>query len=307
MNYECKNPVLFHIWNRIDVVKRVLKEIKKTKPSKLYLSSDGPRNLKDKEKILKIRKYIIGNINWKCKLIKIYYKKNLGPKYALVSSINKIFKKEKKLIILDHDCLPDNSFFRFCDELLEYYKHKKQIKLISGNYICKNLIKKKHSYYFGRHPIIFGWATWRRSWNEYDIYMKKFHPFSSFFWLMFFFKFNIVKVLYFYNKFKLAKKNFINTWDYQLIFSIWLNDGLMIRPTVNISKHIGWGKQAYHGTYEDDLKDIKVGKMKFPLNHPKYISINYKADQIEYLRIRKLFFFSSLFFFIKKKTKRLLG
>ena len=141
MNYECKNPVLFHIWNRIDVVKRVLKEIKKTKPSKLYLSSDGPRNLKDKEKILKIRKYIIGKIKWKRKLIKIYYKKNLGPKYALVSSINKIFKKEKKLIILDHDCLPDNSFFRFCDELLEYYKHKKQIKLISGNYICKNLIK----------------------------------------------------------------------------------------------------------------------------------------------------------------------
>ena len=179
--------------------------------------------------------------------------------------------------------------------------------MISGNYICKNLIKKDFSYYFGYHPITFGWAGWRRSWKEYDIRMSKFKPIISFFWLILFFKFNIAKAMYFYNKFKLTKDNKITTWDYQLLFSIWIKNGLLIRPTVNVSKHIGWGKQAFHGTHKDDLKDIKIGRLKFPLKHPKTVKPNNKADEIEYLKIRKIYFLPTLFFFIRNKIKNLIN
>lgn len=299
MNYICKSPILFHVWNRIDVVKKVFLKIKETKPGKLYFSSDGPRNDEDKKEIQKIRKYIENNINWDCKLIKIYFKKNLGPKFALTSAISKVFKKEEKLIIVDHDCLCDNSFFKFVDELLEVYKSENKVKIISGNYICKNLIKFDYSYYFANHPVTFGWATWKRSWLEFDLEMKNFSKLNSFFWLMGFFKYNIVKTLYFYNKFKLTKKKEINTWDYQLLFSIWKKNGVIIRPTVNLSKHIGWGPKAYHGKHNDDLADIKIQKIKFPLKHPKYIIVNEKADEHEYKRIRKLYFWKSLHFYIK--------
>ena len=300
MKYICNSPVLFHIWNRIDVVKKVFLKIRETKPKKLYFSSDGPRNIEDKVKIHKIRNYIKNNIDWDCKLKQIFFKKNLGPKLAITKAINEVFKTEKKLIIIDHDCLCDNSFFKFTDELLELYENEKKVKLISGNYICKNLIKFDKSYYFANHPVIFGWATWKRSWIEYDIEMKKFKKFGSFIWLLTFFDFNIAKTLYFYNKFKLSKKGKINTWDYQLLFSIWNNNGLVIRPTVNLSKHIGWGEQAYHGKHDDDLKDIKIAKIKFPLKHPKYIKVNKAADEHEYKRIRKLFFWRSIFFYIKQ-------
>ena len=305
MIYSCKSPVLFHLWNRIDVVKKTFKEIQKTKPNKLYLSSDGANNLEDKKKILEIRRYVENRINWKCKLSKIYFKKNLGPKFALHKAINKVFLKEKRLIIVDHDCLCDNTFFRFMDELLEIYEYENKVKIISGNYICKNLISFKNSYYFAQHPITFGWATWKRAWIENDIHMRDFNKFSSFFWLLFFFNFNIVKTLYFYNKFKLTKLNRINTWDYQLIFSIWKNEGLIIRPTINISKHIGWGPQAYHGKHKDDLSDIKIGKITFPLKHPKNLTINKKADEIEYLRIRKLYFWRSMKFFISRYISKI--
>ena len=214
--------------------------------------------------------------------------------------INKIFLKENKLIIIDHDCLCDNSFFRFMDELLELYKNNNKVKAISGNYTCKKLLSFNYSYYFGQHPLTFGWATWRRSWREYDIKMKKFNNFNLFFWLLSFFSFNIVKTIYFHNKFKLTKLNKINTWDYQFAYSIWKNNGLVIRPTVNMSKHIGWGLQAYHGKHKDDLADIKISKIRFPLKHPINLKINKKADEIEYLRIRKLYFWKSLRFFISR-------
>jgi len=300
MNYHCKSPVLFHMWNRIDVVKRTFKVIRKAKPKKFYISSDGANNAKDKKKIMYIRNYVEKNIDWDCKIKKIYFKKNLGPKLALPTVINKIFLIEKKLIIIDHDCLCDNSFFRFMDELLEIYKNESKVKAISGNYICKNLLSFNCSYYFAQHPIIFGWGTWRRAWKEYDIKMKNFNNFNSFFWLFIFFKFNIVKTIYFYNKFKLTKSNKINTWDYQLLYSIWKNNGVIIKPTVNVSKHIGWGPQAYHGKHKDDLADIKINKIKFPLRHPKNLEVNKQADEIEYLRVRNLYFWKSLRFFISR-------
>ena len=300
MNYHCKSPVLFHMWNRIDVVKRTFKVIRKAKPKRFYISSDGANNAKDKKKIMYIRNYVEKNIDWDCKIKKIYFKKNLGPKLALPTVINKIFLIEKKLIIIDHDCLCDNSFFRFMDELLEIYKNESKVKAISGNYICKNLLSFNCSYYFAQHPIIFGWGTWRRAWKEYDIKMKNFNNFNSFFWLFIFFKFNIVKTIYFYNKFKLTKSNKINTWDYQLLYSIWKNNGVIIKPTVNVSKHIGWGPQAYHGKHKDDLADIKINKIKFPLRHPKNLEVNKQADEIEYLRVRNLYFWKSLRFFISR-------
>ena len=300
MNYHCKSPVLFHMWNRIDVVKRTFKVIRKAKPKKFYISSDGANNTKDKKKIMYIRNYVEKNIDWDCKIKKIYFKKNLGPKLALPTVINKIFLIEKKLIIIDHDCLCDNSFFRFMDELLEIYKNESKVKAISGNYICKNLLSFNCSYYFAQHPIIFGWGTWRRAWKEYDIKMKNFNNFNSFFWLFIFFKFNIVKTIYFYNKFKLTKSNKINTWDYQLLYSTWKNNGVIIKPTVNLSKHIGWGPQAYHGKHKDDLADIKINKIKFPLRHPKNLEVNKQADEIEYLRVRNLYFWKSLRFFISR-------
>jgi len=288
------------MWNRIDVVKRTFKVIRKAKPKKFYISSDGANNAKDKKKIMYIRNYVEKNIDWDCKIKKIYFKKNLGPKLALPTVINKIFLIEKKLIIIDHDCLCDNSFFRFMDELLEIYKNESKVKAISGNYICKNLLSFNCSYYFAQHPIIFGWGTWRRAWKEYDIKMKNFNNFNSFFWLFIFFKFNIVKTIYFYNKFKLTKSNKINTWDYQLLYSIWKNNGVIIKPTVNVSKHIGWGPQAYHGKHKDDLADIKINKIKFPLRHPKNLEVNKQADEIEYLRVRNLYFWKSLRFFISR-------
>ena len=288
------------MWNRIDVVKRTFKVIRKAKPKRFYISSDGANNAKDKKKIMYIRNYVEKNIDWDCKIKKIYFKKNLGPKLALPTVINKIFLIEKKLIIIDHDCLCDNSFFRFMDELLELYKNESKVKAISGNYLCKNLLSFNCSYYFAQHPIIFGWGTWRRAWKEYDIKMKNFNNFNSFFWLFIFFKFNIVKTIYFYNKFKLTKSNKINTWDYQLLYSIWKNNGVIIKPTVNVSKHIGWGPQAYHGKHKDDLADIKINKIKFPLRHPKNLEVNKQADEIEYLRVRNLYFWKSLRFFISR-------
>ena len=95
IHYQCKSAILFHLFNRLDVSRRVLKVIKKVRPNKLYLSIDGPRNKEDIIKILSIKKFLKKQINWNCKVIRRYNKLNLGPKFALLKSKSNHYKYKK--------------------------------------------------------------------------------------------------------------------------------------------------------------------------------------------------------------------
>ncbi len=127
-------PILFLTFNRLEETKQVFNEIKKYGPSKLYLASDGPRKNKEGEReiVKKIREYILDNITWPCKVKILFRHKNLGCKYAVSSAIDWFFKNERRGIILEDDCLPSQSFFRFCEEMLTKYKNDREIMQISG-------------------------------------------------------------------------------------------------------------------------------------------------------------------------------
>ena len=99
--------------------------------------------------------------------IKKFQEKNIGLRNACIAGIDFLFKNEKKGIILEDSMLPTKNFFEFCDTLLVKYKENKKVSLISGwNPISEYKIGE--SYTFSEHPKIWGWATWKRSWNLYE-------------------------------------------------------------------------------------------------------------------------------------------
>ena len=125
-------PVLFIIFNRPDPTFKVFEEIRKAKPLKLYIAADGPRNHKpgDKEKCEKTRQ-VINLIDWDCQIRTLLRENNLGCKIAPSSAITWFFENEEAGIILEDDCLPNQSFFLFCQELLYKYKDNNKIMHIS--------------------------------------------------------------------------------------------------------------------------------------------------------------------------------
>ncbi|MCK4636062.1 MAG: hypothetical protein KAT32_04305 [Candidatus Moranbacteria bacterium] len=138
-----KKAVLFLIFNRIDTVQRVFAEIQKAKPPRFYLASDEGRNEEEKKKVKKIRDYVLNNINWDCEVKTLFRDKNLGCRRSVSGAISWFFKNEKDGIILEDDCLPSQSFFNFCEELLDYYKDNKSVWHISGNQFFPILIMEQ--------------------------------------------------------------------------------------------------------------------------------------------------------------------
>ena len=279
-----KTPVLFLIFNREDTTQKVFNAIRQQKPKYLFVAADGARKNKsgEVEKCQRVRD-IIKQIDWNCELKTLFRNENLGCKLAVSSAITWFFENVEQGIILEDDCLPDQSFFQYCEELLKKYKDDSRIGHISGDNFLPGIIDKSLSYDFCSCSHIWGWATWRRVWINYDVnfsFWEEQKEKRSFLFL------NKLEEIYFSSFIPdvLNNQNSINTWDTQYWFTLRLQNQLAIYPAVNLVENIGLGDlNATHTS--KNKKTLSNAAMMFPLIHPKCVLRNKKLD-------KKTFFFS---------------
>lgn len=272
-----ETAILFLIFNRPDTTRLVFEQIRIIKPKFLYVAADGPRkNIpEDGERCIATRK-IIQDIDWDCELKTLYRDDNLSCGPSVSEAISWFFQHEEEGIILEDDCLPDLSFFTFCNKLLTKYRHDPKVMMISGTKLFEGNLTID-DYYFTRYANIWGWASWRRTWNTYQFNLVDDNEAIS----------NILnraltsrsEKLYWFAEFSKVKNKKINTWDYQLLFAIWQHSGLAISPAVNLIKNIGFNNNSTSTFLLDSLKMPKAGKITFPLKHPTKIEVSPVIDE----------------------------
>src|SRR5512139_3287315 len=168
-DWQLKTPVAFIIFNRPDTAERVFAEIAKARPPKLLVVADGPRaNRSGEAEKCAATRAIIDRVDWDCEVLTNFSDTNLGCKNRVSSGIDWVFEQVPEAIILEDDCLPHPTFFRFCEELLERYRDDERIGMISGDNFQLGQKRTDASYYFSRYNHIWGWASWRRAWRHYD-------------------------------------------------------------------------------------------------------------------------------------------
>jgi hypothetical protein len=281
METTFKQPILFLIFNRPDTTAQVFEKIRSVQPQKLYIAADGPRsgNERDIGKCTETRK-IVESIDWDCKVTTFFRDKNLGCRIAVSSAITWFFEQEEQGIILEDDCLPHESFFTFCSELLEKYKSDERVMHIGGTMFLPDLSmlgERNASYYFSRDPFIWGWATWRRAWSKYDVELKLFPLCRSDGLIQKIFN-KKDQSLYWEKMFEETFQGEINTWDYQWRFAILISSGLCIVPKVNMVTNIGFVSDATHTAVTEGGKYcLPVEKMS-KIIHPVFQVCDSQAD-----------------------------
>lgn len=270
-------PILFLVFNRPDTTARVFQRIKELQPTKLFIAADGPREAKEGEKCEAVRGLIIDGIDWPCQVETLFRFHNLGCGNAVSSAISWFFENVEEGIILEDDTLPDPSFFTFCKILLEKYRDNAKIKMISGNNFQYGKWRGDGSYYFSAYSHIWGWATWRRVWNEYDFVLQSMTKETLEIYMQNYFKERAV-VQFWKTILQKLKDGLINTWDCQLLFSIWKHHGFSILPNMNLVSNIGFGESSTHTKNEKDItSNIPVSPI-IQIDHPRKIEIDKTAD-----------------------------
>ena len=273
-------PVLFLVFNRMKTTKLVFEKIKQARPPRIYIGSDGPRDLvlDEDEKVKEIREYLITNIDWECEVYTKFNDSNEGCKKAVSNAINWFFDNEKMGIVLEDDCLPSNSFFRYCEDLLYKYEQDERIFLITGYNKQNEWNSGRHDYFFSNLGGIWGWASWRRAWNHYDVDIQDINNFISHdgFTKSLGKSLGKLKQDMIYNN---VIRDNVDTWAMQWGYARHKNNALTCIPALSLIKNIGFGENATH-THGENLDGVEANEIEFPLSDNPFVISDEFYDEL---------------------------
>ncbi len=276
-----RTPVLLVIFNRPDTTRLVFEAIRQARPPRLYIAADGPRpNVKGDEEKCKEARLVAHEVDWDCEVKTLFSETNKNCGVGPSSAFTWFFEHEEEGIILEDDCLPSQSFFWFCQELLERYRDDNRIMHIGGNNFLNGWQKdQSYSYYFSKSGHIWGWATWRRAWKMFDYDIRLYHQLKKENYFESFFSSSLEKI-YRLRKFdKTITSHRVDWWDYQWDFARYVNSGLAIVPNINLVRNLGFGEDATH-TQNGNSKSahMEAEDIEFPLDHPPFMIRDFESD-----------------------------
>jgi hypothetical protein len=271
-------PVALMVFNRPVQTAIMFEAIRKLRPQTLMVIADGPRadHATDAERCAEVRR-IVSAVDWPCEARINFADANMGLKERVVSGLNWVFDQTEQAIIVEDDCLPDPSFFAFCQELLARYADDQRVMSISGNNFQFGATQFPHSYYFSRHFHCWGWASWRRAWRLHDPAMPFWPELKQDGWLESFIL-DQGELRHWHNNLDNVYTGKVNTWDVQFNYSVLRHNGLNINPAVNLVSNIGFGADATHTIHTSPFDNVPSTPMPFPLAHPPHMVRNFFAD-----------------------------
>lgn len=301
--------VLIIFFVREKQLKLVFDEVKKARPTKLYLYQDGPRENRpdDNNKILRCRE-IVSDIDWECEVHTFFQDKNKGCDPSGHIAHNWMLNDAGMGIILEDDTIPSQSFFIFCKELLERYKDDNRIRRICGMNNREFSPNIDGSYFFSRKGSIWGWASWKRTIRDQD---------TSFSFLDNPYYYKNLEINY-YNAFeykeliKLIKKRRSSGVDYFESIERTaqdLNYQINIVPKYNMITNCGIDEENTHSTSDirklpksvRRLFNMKRYEIEEELKHPQFVIPNKEYDDLQ-----KKTRFKQIVFLIEKIFLRIL-
>ncbi len=262
-------------FSRPSTTERVFDVVRAARPSRLFLVCDGARadHAGEAERVQTVRG-LLERVDWPCEVERNYAEANLGCRRRISSGIDWVFTRTEEAIFLEDDTLVDASFFPFCDELLERYRDDDRVQLIGGYNMLGRGPRGGASYWCSAHARIWGWASWRRAWQGYDVTMAAWPAAKEMpawttrtaneraLWL---------------NFLDAVKAGTVDTWDAQLALHAWMAGRVTLIPRTSLVTNIGFGADSTN-THAPAFPGPPVEAMRFPLVHPAGLAPDTRLD-----------------------------
>lgn len=272
-------PVVLIIFNRPHLTEQVFPRIKAAQPRQLFVIADGPRSDMPADiETCRLARQITETIDWDCDVQCNYAETNLGCRERVTSGLDWVFSQVDRAIILEDDCVPDPTFFPFCQHLLQRYSHDERVAAITGNNFQDGQWRGQGSYYFSKYFHCWGWATWRRAWQAMDL-SNRFctqalrssaldaiwdSPQEQYYWTTTFHT-------------ALNSSN-VSSWAYPWLLNCWVNHQMTIIPNHNLVTNLGFMPDSTHTTSDHAASSLASQPLNV-LNHPLKMDREQVADQ----------------------------
>lgn len=269
--------ILINFFNRPEPLARLWQTVRQARPERLFLYQDGPRSDRDLEAIAACRR-VVAETDWPCRVERLYQERNYGCDPSGYLAQRWAFSQVERLIVLEDDDVPSPSFYRFCEEMLERYADDRRVYIISGMNHDETTPEAGADYLFTTTFSIWGWASWRRVFEEWD---------ATYAWLD---DARAVGRLEALIRERRLRPDFLDICRYhrstgkpyyESIFrsAMLLGSGLAVVPRANLITNLGAVGEATHYTAANStlpraqrrLVGMTAHDLAFPLRHPAHV------------------------------------
>lgn len=270
-------PLLYIIFNRPDLTERTFSQLRRLAPKTLYIAADAPRagRAGEAERCQQARE-ITQTIDWDCEVTRLTADENMGCGRRISSAITRVLEDHSTVIVMEDDCIADSSFFEYCDTLLDRYRDDERVMAVSGDNFQRGVTRTSASYYFSKYPHCWGWATWRRAWQHFQLTIPDWPDFRDSggldshcstqrerdFWT---------------ETFDNVHAGRVDSWAQPWTLNCWMQNGLTVLPDVNLVSNIGFGEDGTHTTSHSPFADLPRQAIG-DLVHPSYLYRHAAAD-----------------------------
>ena len=277
---QLETPVVFVLFRRPDRTRRLFEEIRRARPKRLFLIADGPRRgIADEARECERARAVVEDVDWPCEVSRDFADQNIGLKHRIPSGLDRAFGEVDRAIVLEDDCVPHQTFFPFCDELLDRYADEERVMHVAGSQLLRDPPAWSASYHFSRYVHIWGWATWRRAWRNFDVELREWHDLDHGGREERLHEMFADEPERRYWRYVWDNTGEIEAWSPQWSYVLLAREGLAANPNSNLISNIGFGEDATNAI-EDPLGIAArpLDGMHFPLKHPDSIERDAAAD-----------------------------
>lgn len=284
-------PVVLIAFNRPRLAERTLAAVRAVAPGQVFLVADGPRPDRPGEDALCAEtRAVLDRIDWPCEVHRRYAEQNLGLEANVELGLDWVFTRAREAIVLEDDCTPDHSFFRFAEELLDRYRDDDRVWQVSGNrHGVPASMFHGNSYAFSTWASVWGWATWADRWQRHREDFGRDHvrrsatdPGDA----------PVRRVPAVPRPKTLVTRGgrrhfeeaarsadvLTHGWDKHWWLTIMTAGGLSITPAANLVENRGFGEEATH-TSSPGREDDPATSMEFPLRHPATVALDVGVER----------------------------
>jgi len=299
------SPIVLFVYDRPWHTKKTIEALQNNElasESELFIYADNAKNKKINNQVLKVRKYIKKIEGFKNVTI-IEREKNWGLSKSIIDGVTKVINKYGRVIVMEDDLVVSPYFLMYMNASLCKYVDEVKVIQIAGYMFPLNIDINEDALFL---PLTssWGWASWKRAWDLFDINATSYEQLKNDSLLRERFNLNGAYDYFSMLEGQLAGK--LDSWAIRFYLTAFISDALTLYPRETLVINNGFDGSGTHGISNNNL-DSSVRTINHKLNimlFPKKVRLSSSWDNIN----QKLFeFFAKKTVWQGMKKKLILG
>jgi hypothetical protein len=270
-------PIALFVFRRPDKTRATLESLARCNGidiSDLYIFCDGPRDANDDRAVAEVRA-IVDAFDHPRKTL-VISTENQGLARSIIAGVTRLCEQYGRVIVVEDDLTVSSTFLDYMNTGLNAFADDPRVMQISGFTFARRDASPNLAARFLPVTTSWGWATWSRSWRDFDPNAQDSDAMRSNYALRS--RFDLGGLFGYYDMLERQKASRIDSWAIRWYWSVFRRDGLVLYPPTSLVRNDGLDSSGTHTSRSKILwRRLNHGLLESLPPMPDQVAIDHAA------------------------------